>query len=129
METTSIKALAIKALQGNRQGTQKETPSFHARKMGAPILYGGNSPKQMGISDKPLVVFIYSRLLEDRITLVRTQAQAEELRRLGSRDVIYTADEVQALKGKTPEEVKAVHAIKAAFFSGRLLSETEGPSV
>jgi hypothetical protein len=117
MATISIKALALKALHGNRQGNQPETGSFH----------GGNSPAQVGDSGKPYTC-IYSHLLKDSLLLVRTDAQAAALRRQGLLDVIYTAAEVQTLKGKTPNEIRAVHGIKKAFPSGTIHSTGERDS-
>ena len=88
METLSIKALALKALQGNQNGNQTETESFR----------GGNSPAPVEDFGKPYTM-IYSHLLKDSLLLVRTDEQAAALRRQGVEDVIYTAAEVQALKG------------------------------
>jgi len=107
METLSIKALALKALQGNQNGNQTETESFR----------GGNSPAPVEDFGKPYTM-IYSHLLKDSLLLVRTDEQAAALRRQGVEDVIYTAAEVQALKGKTPDEIRSVHAVKKAFTSG-----------
>ena len=117
METVSIKALALKALQGNQQGNQKETGSFPGRKPEGQVSTVGNSPAQVEDAGKPYTV-IYSHILKDAFLWVRTDAQAAALRRQGLEDVIYTAAEVQALKGKTPDEIRSVHEAKKGFPGG-----------
>ena len=120
METMSIKALATKALRGNQQGNCEETASFPSRKLDGPVSGVGNCPDTMTVSDG-LYTIIYSRLLDDCLLLVRTKEQAEVLRRQGVEGVIYTGDEVQALKGKTPEQIDACHRVKKAFLGGQVI--------
>ncbi len=63
----------------------------------------------------PKYTIIYSHLLDDCLLLVRTEAEADALRRQGVEDVIYTAAEVQALKDKSRGQVAACHNAKKIY--------------
>lgn len=117
METMSIKALAAKALRGNQQGNHEETGSFHEDNTGKPDSFQVSLTKEE--TRKPYTI-IYSRLLDDFLLLVNTDEQSEALRRQGVEDVIYTGSEVQNLRGKTQDEIRAFHKVKKAFPSGRV---------
>ncbi len=94
-----------------------ETGCFPGKEAGKPESFQVSSPK--GETRKPYTI-IYSSVLSDLLLLVDADEEAETLRRRGIEDVIYTASEVHALKGKTAEEIRAVHRIKKVFLSAKI---------
>ena len=112
METTSIKALALKALQGNRQGNRSETVGFQGEPRGKQESFQVSPPSVE--TDKPYTI-IYSHLLKDTFLWVNTDKQANMLRRDGVQDVIYTTEEALTLRNMTADEIRKYHEIKKAF--------------
>lgn len=117
METPSIKALAVKALQGNRQGNPTEAGSFQAEDIGKPESFQVSLPKVE--TGKPYTI-IYSRMLDDFLLLVATNQDRDILLAQGVEDTIYTSAEIQKLKGLPPESIKAHHAIKKTSPGSRI---------
>jgi len=107
METTSIKALALKALQGNKQGNKTETDSFP----------DGNSAVQKEDIGKPIkyTLFYDHGILQDSFLFVKTDEEAQALRNSGVLDAVYSHREIKGLMGLPPESLRAHHAIKKAF--------------
>jgi hypothetical protein len=58
---------------------------------------------------------IWSNLVQEIIWVVGGIEEVGILVQRGTKEVIYTADEIKQMKDFTPEEVKAVHATKKVF--------------
>ena len=110
MEKLSIKALAVKALHGNKHGNKMETSGFH----------DGNMRGTEKDIWKPPYTIIYSRILDDFLLIVDTDQDAEALHSQGVIDAIYTAGEIPELKGLPEVSLKAVHMVKKVFPGARL---------
>lgn len=59
-----------------------------------------------------LCVLIDSKILNERIGIVFDEKALAAARRHGIKEVIYTAEEVRALKGVSSERLRAIHAAK-----------------
>jgi len=116
METISIKALAIKVIEGNRRGNQKETKSF----------LGGNQSDAGGNHRKP-AHRIYSDILGAYLWVVEDDHQADILRASEKpSEPIYTFAEARELKKLAKEDFKPVHLVKTIFADSKVELVREG---
>jgi hypothetical protein len=107
----SIKALAIKALHGNRQGNSKETVSCPTYQPGVTVAEAENAFERGKI---PYTIF-YAPTVNDFLLFVNTPQEAVALRQQGIEEAIYCHAEIKSLMGKTQAEIRAYHAIKKAY--------------
>lgn len=62
-----------------------------------------------------VAVKMWSEVLQCFLWVVPDRDEAKALRDSGALDVVYTHDEIRALKGSTPEHLRAVHAARLEF--------------
>ncbi|MBF0556057.1 MAG: hypothetical protein HQK96_16150 [Nitrospirae bacterium] len=67
---------------------------------------------------RSVAVKVWSEMLQCFLWVVPDRDDVKALRGNGATEAIYAHGEVMALKGSTPEHLKAVHAAKAVFTEG-----------
>jgi hypothetical protein len=112
METTSLKALALKALQGNARGNLMETTSFPNEK---PAESEFPCPETPNKKTPRIAVKLYSPLLGGSLWVVQDRERWPNLE--GGEVPVYDVQEIQELTEKrvTLEELKAAHEVKKIF--------------
>ena len=121
METESLKALALKVLQGNSSGNFSETAGFQGRKLeggkSASVSTQGNRENREETAPR-LAIKIYSRILDACLWVIQDEADREALKASeGVQGAVYTKDEIHKLYAQkpSPEALRRIHEVKQTF--------------